>query len=149
MVYEIYFRKTYRIEEEEDHNSGMIEINNYCFDEGRKRFDDMAEMISWINDQKEYQSEDDSKDKYSHIRNIYVDRIDQEPLIVGIAITNTKNSGFTGEIEVYNDETDEYDTEAIDLQRTEEETIWVDIQEIDIRDIVGDELIGMLGLKEE
>lgn len=143
-LFEVSYVKTYMMEEEEDHESGMIKKQNNAYDDGKKQLRTLFEVKEYINDFIEYQTKDENKDKYSYVSYNYIDTV-EDTKVSGICINNLKNSIFNKEIEEYNEITDEYEeVKTIELCRTEIDTIWISIREIEVIFVEGDKLNKLL-----
>lgn len=142
-MYEVVYIKTYRREEEEDLESGYDKTDSYIFDEGTKRFETKEEIREFINDLKEYQDKDENKEEYSSIDYQYIDRVNDDPLIVGLVVNNIKTSTKTDILTEYDDNDNEIEKE-IELGVIEEETVWVSISEIILNPLSEEEIKGLL-----
>ncbi|MFA5760497.1 MAG: hypothetical protein WC877_01890 [Dehalococcoidales bacterium] len=143
-LFEVSYVKTFLMEEEEDRESGMIEKQNNAFDNGKKQFRTLEEVKEFINSFIEYQVTDENKDKYSYITYNYIDDKEGNTRIAGLCINNMVNSSFEREVEEYNEISEEDEIGTIDLYRTEIDTIWVSIREIEVLFVEGDKLNGLL-----
>lgn len=129
-LYEVSYRKTYLMEEEEDLESGMIEKESYGIESGTERFETIKEVKEYIKGFVEYQMIDEDRSKYSDIRYKYIDK-NLISRISGICVNNRKSSDFMkGAGSIY--------------ARTEEETVWIDIARVKIDPIEGNDLISVL-----
>ena len=148
-IYEVSYRKTMHIEKETDETSGYLTTDNYTYDEGKKQFNTLNEVKTFIHDEKQYQSSDENSDKYSNIDFMYIDHIDpqKEPSICGIVINNTycyeKNKTITS----YDDDDNEIETN-IPTGVIETDTTWIEVYHVSISDVSTKDLILLVNEKE-